>query len=326
LTDYLACLADGSPPIRFHPPDPDPVPHPDARYFARALAALEGRALTVYLTWRLDALPSYGEDVVAVVLGDEPARIPGWAHRVAATFKAYGTRPSLGVRGPALASRLGVAAALELAEKAAIRAPGAVRARFRRRARIFPIPIGYFDQLDLPVTPILERPTDVFFAGSVAHFAGDAPLARRVIPSAKAVARREMLAALDRTSPDLRVELQLVTGFAAGAPGSLPADEYSRRLMASRVCLAPRGNSVETFRLFEGMRYGCVVVCDPQPRRWFYDGAPVVTVTRWRDLPRILDGLLSDEAGLRQRHEATLGWWRERCGEDALGAYMAARV
>jgi hypothetical protein len=96
--------------------------------------------------------------------------------------------------------------------------------------------------------------------------------------------------------------------------------------MASRVCLAPRGNSVETFRLFEGMRYGCVVVCDPQPRRWFYDGAPVVTVTRWRDLPRILDGLLSDEAGLRQRHEATLAWWRERCGEDALGAFMAARV
>jgi hypothetical protein len=118
-----------------------------------------------------------------------------------------------------------------------------------------------------------------------------------------------------------------VRGFAAGAPGSLPAHEYSRRLMASRICLAPRGNSVETFWVFEGIRHGCVVVCDPLTRRWFNDGAPVVTITRWRhDLPRVLDELLADEAGLAQRHEATLAWWRERCGEDALGAYMAERV
>src|SRR6266446_4107614 len=100
-------MADGSPPIAFDPPDPDPVPHPDARYFARAFAAMEStlerQGLTFYLTWNLDELPSYGPDVVAVVTGDEPARVPRYFDRIAATFKGYGTRPPLGVRASALA-------------------------------------------------------------------------------------------------------------------------------------------------------------------------------------------------------------------------------
>ncbi len=325
----FACVEPGAPPIPFEPPDPDPVPHPDVRYFARALAAMEERLgrrdLTVYVTWSTDELPSYGDDVVAVVLGDEPARIPRYFDRVAATFKGYGTRPPIGVRPAALPSRLGAAALLEWAEKLAICAPGALafaRRRVRSRALpgVFPVPIGYFEQEERPVTPILERPVDVFFAGSVQH------VTPRRLPSAKGIAREQMLAALE-SAHGLTTDLQLFTGFGPGTAGSLSREEYSTRLMDARICLAPRGNSVETFRVFEGMRYGCVVLCDPLPRgRWFYDGAPVVEVARWSRLPRILEALLADERALAERQAATLAWWRDRCSEEALGAYMAERV
>ena len=46
--------------------------------------------------------------------------------------------------------------------------------------------------------------------------------------------------------------------------------------MDARVCLAPRGASVETFRVLEGLRAGCVVVGERLPGHWFYDGAPVI--------------------------------------------------
>ena len=54
--------------------------------------------LTVYVTWLLDQLPSAGDDVVAIAMGDEWSRTPLYAQEVLATFKMYGTSPSLGFR------------------------------------------------------------------------------------------------------------------------------------------------------------------------------------------------------------------------------------
>lgn len=92
--------------------------------------------------------------------------------------------------------------------------------------------------------------------------------------------------------------------------------------MDAKVCLAPRGGSVETYRYFEALRYGCVVITEPLPPTWFYRGSPAVVVKRWRQLPAVLASLLDDPAGLAQRHRASLAWWRDRCSEDALAAYL----
>jgi hypothetical protein len=97
-------------------------------------------------------------------------------------------------------------------------------------------------------------------------------------------------------------------------------------MMSSRICLAPRGTSVETFRLFEGLRCGCVVACDPLPRRWFYTGGPFVEVTRWSELERALAPLLDDPAALARAQAASLAWWNERCSEAAVGRFLAERL
>lgn len=339
---YFACFYPGSDPISFQPPELASRSPLDALYFRRVLAAMEPRlnvgGLTFYLTSSTTELPAYGKDVVAIVVGDEAARIPSYFHRVAITFKGYGIRPTLGVRPRAVVSRLGLAAALDLIEKLLICTPGAgnfavqaLRARAIRPPAlpgVFTIPLGYHQQLDRPIVPILERPVDVFFAGSVSHFVGgNVPLARRVVPSAKAISRKRMLdglASAQAASPDLRVDLHISRGFAD--PDALSPEAYSDRLMAARICLAPRGNSPDTLRLFEGMRYGCIVLSDPLPRHWFYTGAPIVQVAQWRRVPEILSRLLSDPVGLEERHRATLAWWRERCGEDTIGAYMAKQI
>ena len=143
----------------------------------------------------------------------------------------------------------------------------------------------------------------------------------------KPVAREEMIRALrefERRPPDATVVLELTPTFSSTMRAH--AERYSRQLMDTKVCLSPRGASVETYRFFEAMRYGCVVVTEPQPPTWFYEGSPAVVVERWRDLPEVLQELLDDPRALHTRHLESLAWWRDRCSEAALGRFMASRL
>jgi hypothetical protein len=55
-------------------------------------------------------------------------------------------------------------------------------------------------------------------------------------------------------------------------------DRYTEIMADTRIALAPRGSSVETYRFFEAMRQGCVVICDRLPPHWFYAGCPAVQI------------------------------------------------
>ncbi len=315
--------------------DPHSGPHPeraDTRYFGAVFLAMEPllseAELDIYLTWNWERLPAYGDRVVAVLLGDEVGRIPRYSGRVRAVFKSYGTHPVLGVgalRDPSLTGLVNVA-------QYAVRwlrwlPSGVAYTRLLARGATAPpaittIPLGTYNQLDLPVVPIEQRPTDLFFAGSVEHRSS---LRDRLGP--KTLTRRDMLDAVRRLAesrPGLRLDLRLTPGFGASvaaAPG-----ELSRGLMDSKVALAPRGTSVETFRLFEGLRAGCVVVGGRLPPHPFYAGAPVIQLDRWSQLDRALLPVLDQPAELRRLHAEALAWWSCRCSEDAVGRFLAERL
>ena len=185
------------------------------------------------------------------------------------------------------------------------------------------IPLGTYNQIELPLLPTEARPTDVFFAGSVEHVAS----LRHRVASPKTYSRRAMLAAIDRLAsdrPDVCFDIRVTPDF-GGSEADL-AENYSRALMNAKICLAPRGTSLETFRVFEGLRCGCIVVGERLPRHWFYDGGPVVQLDRWADLGDALRPLLDDPADLRRQHERSLAWWGDYCSEAALGRFLAARL
>ncbi len=81
--------------------------------------------------------------------------------------------------------------------------------------------------------------------------------------------------------PGLRTDIRLTSGFTSSEGA---AEGYSQALMDSRICLAPRGNSAETFRVLEGLRYGCVVVGERLPPFWFYENSPVIQLRTWSEL------------------------------------------
>jgi hypothetical protein len=332
---FLSLPEDDAP--RLWNPHAGPRPErADTRYFGGVFAEMERTLrdpeIDVYLTWDTEQLPTYGDRVVAVVLGDEVGRIPAYVGRVRAVFKCYGTRPVLGP-GPLRAPRLtGLVSLAQCAVRWLKWLPGSAahaRLRLSRRVRGWPaspaiatIPLGTYNQLELPMVPIAERPTDLFFAGSVEHRAS---LRHRLSPKTRA--RREMLFAIERfrrRRPGLLLELRLTPGFEASKARSAAA--YSQGLMNAKVCLAPRGTSLETFRVFEGLRYGCLVVADRLPGHWFYAGAPILQLDRWDELEAAVAPILDDPAALDEWHVRAMEWWRERCSEAAVGRFVAARL
>jgi hypothetical protein len=336
--NYLICYGD-DPPRPWQPPETDFSYPRECDFWGKALAVMdelvEDGGRTVIVTWDLRSLPLYGPDVVAVVLGDEWFNYPVYTDLVGAVFKTYGVAPpwrAVSAGLPGLPAQMYTA---ELARTVLRGFPERVR-QYSRRMRpnrpglvrhneVHTLPLGYYNQLDLPIRPIEARGIDVMFAGSVYGKQGGI---RRFVHGPKEITRGWMLDALDRLSlrrPDLNVHVKVNTGFPIMPPRA-EAESYSETLMNTRICLAPRGTNVETHRSFEALRAGCVVIVNSLPRRWFYEGAPVIELRDWRTVDRVVEELLSDEARLRDLHERALRWWRDVCQERLLGEFMADRL
>jgi hypothetical protein len=270
--------------------------------------------------------------VVAVLIGDEWARVPAYLPRVRAVFRNLCARPNLGCRPLAWPSPVTLSALLPAGRAAWRGLPGrldhrraelaAARGRGPRPAPQVEVPIGTYNLLDLPLKPFSERSSDLFFAGSVAQASSPSSrLKTRVMP--KGLAREAMLRNVRRLErrPGVRVDLRLTAGFQESAAAD-PA-EYSHALMDSRIALVPRGATTETHRFFQALKYGCVVVTDAVPPIWFYERAPMVRLRRWSELDGALAPLLAEPERLEALHRQSLAWWESVCSEEAVGRFMA---
>jgi hypothetical protein len=186
--------------------------------------------------------------------------------------------------------------------------------------------LGYANQIDLPTKPIDARPNDLFFAGSVEHSTNPLHL-KSWTGTPKYYSRKQLvdsLKALARHRPEIQVDLRIKNTFVESMEAS--AQEYSEGMMNAKICPVPRGTSLESFRFFEALRFGCIPVVEGLPSRWFYDGAPAIHVTDWSDLTDLVPQLLQHPDTLREKHQAVLEWWETRCSERAVGEFMAEKI
>ena len=323
--------------VPWEPPAvPEEVDLPDPVYFGEVMAEMDRRldsgGLTFYMTQDLERLPSYGMDVVVILMGDEFTRVPAYFGEVRAIFKNYPVRPALTTSVFQEPSWMNFWWLVAYARTWAHHFPDAARYRRHRRrggrsAPIWRIPVGAANQVELPVKPLAERTTDLFFAGSILHRPGAVSNTReRLAP--KTIAREAMLReaeAIAARHPELSVEMVITREFV----DSIVADRltYSQQLMDSRVALVPRGTAPDTYRFWQALRCGCITVVDTVPRdRFFYDDAPVVRLSRWEELEDVVVPLLADAARMRELHERSLEWWRTRGSAEAVGSFMAERL
>ncbi|BAZ17040.1 hypothetical protein NIES4071_89180 [Calothrix sp. NIES-4071] len=314
----------------------------NAAYLARAFQVMEKdlriSGLTFYMTFeQLDELPTYGQNVVVVIAGDEWYRIPRYIHRVGAVFKCVGTNPILGCNPFTTPTILSLLTLIQFLRILVVRIPGVVHYQFHKLkdlflgtntvAPILDIPLGYVNSKDLPIKKIEERLYDAYFSGSVAHVEYPIWSFKRWLGTPKMLSRSQMVVnveELKKQRPDLKLETDLTNGFHTRT--AQQEKTYSEIMMDTKICLVPRGTSFETTRLFEAMRYGSIVITEALPSRWYLEGAPIIQVNNWRQLQGVLQTLLDNPELMEELHQETLHWWEMRCSEAVIGNYFAAQL
>jgi hypothetical protein len=318
---FLWLYCDGSP-VQIALEDlPPGLPATDVRYFLGILQRLDrllpGEGLTFVLTWHLDAFHEAMEDAVVIMVGDERYQTPSYQRRVRAIFKTGGVRPNALQETLRLPASIAWRALLRDARNSVT----GIQRRWRYRppgqpaTPIYELPLGYFTLRDIDPPPIDQRPVDVFFAGTLAVSGWTL--------RASVAARKQLAAALGEAQaalPQYRIESLL----AAPTTGKrLGPEAYTQALASARIALAPRGNLDETFRLFEAAKLGCVIVSEPLPQRWYYQGSPVVSIPKWSALPGVLRGLLNDPATLKELSRRGRQWWDSKLSEEAVANFIA---
>lgn len=351
LSNQFFFLRKGKEPISWNIYDTTPRSEPElfwtnSDYCAKVLQTVEKKIaiknLVFYITFdQINNLPSYGQNVVVIMTGDEGCNIPIYSYRVLAVFKPYGIRPFLGYNPFLNPSYINFLSLIQFLKAWVNRLPGLLyywftfleskRLRQTKYNNIYTIPLGYYKQLEIPVKDLESRTYDLFFAGSI--FNDTYPknslkywITRWVQPP-KTISRKQMIFnanALKQKRPDLNIELSTTSGFFS--ENNPDAKRYSEEIMNAKICLTPRGTSFETYRFFEAVRYGCIVLTEALPSRWFYDGSPAIKIKNWQYLEQILEELLDNKELMYKKHQETLMWWRNKCSPEATGQFIVEKL
>jgi hypothetical protein len=284
--------------------------------------------LTFYLVWNhilVPELPSYGDHVVAVLASDEECVIPPYVNKVRFVFKTIGFYPWCGasLREQSAASVFKCARDWTRWARCFLLFLRVNRFSLKQGRRML-TPMGYARQTDLPGKPFETRRYLVGFLGSIENRAHPRFSIKRLVGTPKHIARSRMVKSLQRlaaAAPD-RVYYGETASFREST--TLGAGErYSEIMADTKICLAPRGSSVETYRFFEGMRQGCVVICNRLPPHWFYVGCPAIQIDDWGNLEAEVKALTADPQRLLDLHRETVAWWRTKLSEPAIGSLIA---
>ena len=322
--EYFICSRT-APPVKIDIGIDRPVEDAEITYFIRGFRLLEQHYhledCTVCFAWSsVVALPRLGPDVVAVIYGDEHCRVPAYAGKVRAVIKCHGFFP---VARPRLRPlRLAQIEAVEFLRNLALWTPAGWRWLLSReiRRKCTVVPVGYGKPTTIPPVPFTRRRYLTSFIGSVTQPRG----LRRLLGTPKSYCRsallRQMRILAEQYGPG-RVRTGVTETFQQSIGST--AEDYFSVMSQSQICVAPRGTAHETLRLFEGLRFGCIVVADRLPRHGFYRDSPILEVRDWSELPPLVHRLQADPDHMLRLSEASLRWWNEVLDERSLARMSA---
>lgn len=292
-------------------------------YFAELMQSLRQSLhrfddYTFVFTRSVDELPAkfdHTPNLVVFVMGDEWARVPTYAHRVHAIFKAPGQHMKLATHYKWW--RFNFMTTVQYVRQHLKRFPRYYRDTSRN---VFAIPYGYYR---LPrrhdVTPINDRSLDASFTGSIDHKKALGGL----VKTSKVLSRERMVAVVNQWAENRSYKIDVkLSSFFPKAKDKPEHDDYPTILMDTKICLSPRGTHLETYRLCEGMYYGCVVIAEEQPDHWFAANSPAIIVNDWNTLPEILDNLLQNPDKLAQAQQASLDYWDNTLAPTSVARYL----
>jgi len=293
---------------------------------------LQTGPLHFYFTKDPANLPEYGDHVVAILWQEERCKVPTYARHIRGVLRCLQAVPFLGFH-PRLGFNKYEAVltfqyvrdvALHLRSKRQLLAPHPDWPPvIHNTPRVLSIPLGYHSQEELPQVPMADRRLDAFFAGEL-HTPVPKSSYRYWITTSKTQARKQLWNVLLKLKqdPEWRIDMGDISGGEGVA--RLPEyNSYSQKMMNSRICLAPRGTTAESSRLFEGWRAGCMVITNRLPPETFLKGAPAIQIDHWKELPALLKKYARDLDALEHYRKASLDFWKNHLSEQIIGQQVA---
>lgn len=297
------------------------------QYYLHILSCLKTHlapcGLHFIVTWNISRLPFTGTHVVVMLIGDERSQIPAYATKVLATFR-NGTQT---LQWPHRPSQIGYLLWLlkfvRVLRDIAIRIRRSLKFRcpLRPPNNVFTIPLGAMTPCGVEPEPLTARKVDISLFASVGQFWSVGPL--RIPYRPKTLLRNAAFEALHQTNqknPQLNIETGCQDNPCWGPP--LPLKDYPQMLRDTKICPCPSGNFTETFRHYEAVQAGCIVISEPPPNEWYFNNHPFITIERWEHLPMTIASLLSDPHAMQRHSDASLRWWNEQVCPEAVAKTM----
>lgn len=284
--------------------------------------------LVFYVTsWTVQHLPSYGDNVIVIIMLDEFNREVKYRDKVGAVFRTFGVKPvfwhlfKYGTPIEKFASILSLTRSIAKDGLTGRIKFNIMKAFGAKLAPVYDLPLGYYANDPVEYVDFDARPMLMSFSGSVQH-----RVSKTRVPSPKRLARNRMIEALvnfKENYPDLPIECSTTANFKASIAGD---GTYTQQLMNSKFCLVPRGTNLDTYRFYEALRFGCIPIMELVPRTVFYEGAPIIRLNDWSELQEKIVELLKQPQKVRDLHEQALNWWKLICSEDAVARQISNHV
>ena len=103
--------------------------------------------------------------------------------------------------------------------------------------------------------------------------------------------------------------------------------DFVNRLRLSKIALCPKGfYNTECFRLYEAMRYGCIVITDSLPQKKFYKDIPVFQIKNWKDGIMLAKILLKDKNVLEKLSIESCLWYEKNLSPQATAKIMINKI
>ncbi len=300
----------------------------------QALPQVKAQGLRFFFTKEAYFLPEYGRDVVVVLLQEERCKVPVYGRQVRAVLRNLMSRPFLGYRPHLPFTRLEAVLTFEYvrdwytslkSRQAFAKPPAYLPAPVRADSAVIRLPLGYHSQVEVTPIAMRDRPLDTFFAGQVGETIPPGSY-KHYTSTSKIQARKQVWAVLRELQREGKWRMDL--GDVAAENTDVPAfGSYSEKMMQSRICIAPRGSMADTFRAFEGLRAGCLVVANPLPRdEYLYPKAPLLIVDHWREIRGILERYARNLDALEEFRAQGLAWWNSHLRPEALAPRVASEL
>ena len=323
---YFVCTRN-RPPVEFNITNDQPVDDAEISYFIRGFRLLEQTHVfdgyIICFAWGSTvALPVLGDNVIALIYGDEHCRVPRYVMQVGSVMKCHGFIPNFLPRlRPYRLMQIELA---ELVRNLALWIPTGLRyamsSQVRERCHL--IPLGYGRSCDIPISSIDSRRYLLSFTGSVSD--NKPRTLRRLIGTPKAFCRQAMLKVLGDLQKIYSTE-QVKVGVTGSFQDSMrdKGQAYVELMAQTKICLASRGTAHETLRIYEALKLGCVVISDRLPAHPFYRNSPIIQIREWSEAPAILERLVDNPDRLEALHRESLRFWATTLSEQALARYYA---